>query len=153
EPTPAAHVNVVEFSPDGKRIYTTNDSGHGVVVWDIPARRPIERLSYGATVRSLSLTGDGQWLVSLTGQPAIWVWNTDTLTRGDFQPRAGFRSVVNGQVECSPQKDGHQMAHTTSTIGRTDLWDLDARHRIDSYPAGQVSITQCLAFRPDGRRL
>jgi WD40 repeat protein len=144
--------NIVRFSPDGSQIYATDNAGEGVVVWDV-ATRKIRKLPHDQVVRSLGVTGDGQWLVTVTRPQLVWIWNTATWTPEDFRPEGRFGGSTALQVECTAQ--GHLVAYSSGTLEWTELWDLDARRRTDLYPVGLLSALaqQGLAFRPDGRRL
>ncbi len=144
--------NTVRFSPDGSRIYVTDNSASGVAVWDVPAKRLVKRLNHGMLVHTLSLTGDGRWLVTLGSQQSISIWNTATLTREYFRPIGGARGVTNSQIMCSFQ--GHVVAFSTISMGRSEIFDLDTRRRIENYETGVGEFGhQGLALRSDGRRL
>jgi WD40 repeat protein len=152
------HGNRIRISRDGARMYTASqNTAYGVTVWDIEGAKPRqepERLPQSSSVFSLSLSGDDRWLVTLATQ-AIRVWDTSTLTLNPFRPEGGSGNTNSAQAECSPV--GHLIAFSSATssatIGKTDLWDLDVRRRIDSIRVGLTAALQGLAFRPDGRRL
>jgi WD40 repeat protein len=145
-------LNVVKFSTDGSRLFTTCHENQGVRVWDLAGPKPVERLlPHGAIVHDLSLSGDGRWLVTVTSAQSVRIWDALTYTPDDLHPEGGVVSVVNGHVECNSRE--HLLAYSSSSIRRTDLCNLDIRRRIDGYPAWQSPSSKGLAFRPDGHRL
>jgi WD40 repeat protein len=121
------------------------------VVWDLATRQAIKLLRHDQMVSGLGVTGDGQWLVTITRPQFVYIWNTATWTLEDFRPEGRVGGVAAAQIECSAE--GH--LYSTGTLEWTELWDLDARRRADVYPVGLLGTLaqQGLALRPDGRRL
>ena len=147
--------NIVKYSRDGSRVFILDNADNGVAVWDIADRR-LTRIPHGMIVRGLSLSGDGRWLVTLNSSSMISVWDAVTLSKAEFPHLGGSGGSGNCQVACASSPQGELLAYASATriSGLINLWNLDSRRRIDTImtemnPFGQ----QCLAFRPDGRRL
>jgi WD40 repeat protein len=148
-----SEVNSVLFGRDGSRLYVSDNTGHGVAAWDLPGRQ-LTRLTHDATARSLGLAGDGRWLVTFSGTHSVSVWDTASLARADFPRLGGYSATISAQVVCSRSPRGELVAFSSSVMQKVDVWNLDTRRRVDWVMLGiNAAGSQCLAFRPDGRRL
>ena len=78
-----ASVNTVVFSPDGSQIVVTDNDIQGVGFWNFRERSLVENPQRHELV-GLSFSGDGRWLVTLSSQKSISVFNATTLERVDF---------------------------------------------------------------------
>src|SRR5262249_11717671 len=127
----------VKFSKDGRRIFATYLAGVGGMVWDVALRQKVESFTTGAPAIRLCLTGDGQRLAILTESQALMIWDTVTLKPTDFSPTRnfGYGTTFSGHIACNDR--GNLLAYSSSSIRSTEAWDLDARHRIDSYAQGE----------------
>jgi WD40 repeat protein/tRNA A-37 threonylcarbamoyl transferase component Bud32 len=143
----------VKYSKDGSRIYSTHLGGVGVIVWDVRGRRQIKGFTAGTGAMRVDLTGDGRTLAILTENQSVLTCDTTTLEPTDFSrtKSRGYGSTFGGHIALS--HTGNLLAYTFGPIRSTEVWNLDANHRIDRYPQGESLDSRCLAFRPDGRRL
>jgi hypothetical protein len=61
------------FSPDGKRIVTTDDKS--AQVWDAQTSRLLFTLPHGGTVYHAVYSADGTWVVTASGDGTVKIWN------------------------------------------------------------------------------
>jgi WD40 repeat protein/serine/threonine protein kinase len=136
------------FSPDGKRIVTTDDEC--ARVWDAQTNQLLFTLPHAKTVYQAVYTPDGTRLVTAGGDGFVKIWNAATgtllreLTRQDAKPRRYF--VV------ATSHDGKLVAAIDSLGEVAHVWDAgtgvllaELRNDASEFPS--------LTFSSDGRWL
>jgi WD40 repeat protein len=122
----------IQFSPDGKLIAGTGESG-SIYVWDIKDGKETHLNSYAnhfafSSVDPLLASGE---LVGLSG-PAVILWNTkDFTSKGIFDLEPNLNSAYSGvttSVSFSP--DGRLLAAVVN--GKLRFWDVAANKEIES---------------------
>ena len=64
------------FSPDGKRVVTTDDDG--AQIWDVGSRQVLFSMRHGNTVYDAGYTPDGSRVVTAGADGTVGVWNAST---------------------------------------------------------------------------
>jgi WD40 repeat protein/Flp pilus assembly protein TadD len=144
-PGPAGRFNVA-FSPDGRRLASTDDDGT-VKVWEVPTAKLVRTLhGHDAAVTAVAFAPEGRRLASAGADGAVKVWDADA----DREPLHldGHRGAVTA-VAFDPE--GRRLA-SAGADGVVTVWDADAGRKLVSLrgPGDEVSA---LAFSPDGRLL
>ncbi|MDH6247818.1 TIR domain-containing protein [Mycobacterium sp. OTB74] len=98
-------------------------------------------------VARLAFSPDGCSVVSNSGEPTVWVWNTDT-GKPVGAPLTGHTAAV-WSVAFSP--DGRRVA-TGSADKTVRVWDAHSGQPV-GHPIAVPSAVNSVAFSPDGSRL
>jgi WD40 repeat protein len=135
------------WSPDGKRIVTTDDKA--AQVWDAVTYQRLLLLPHGDTVYDARYTPDGQRIVSACGDGYVRIWDaaSGALLR-DLSPKGARPRYFLEAV--SP--DGELVAAIDINGLRADVWEIGTgtlRTSVDLDGSGWPS----LAVSPDGRWL
>ena len=87
-------MDLVAFSSDGSRavtVYTAEDFGAMIQIWDLPARQRLNQILFGQIVTSVSLDEHGERLLAGTWAKSVHMWNAKTgeeiFTAGCVGPR------------------------------------------------------------------
>ena len=139
------YVNVVDFSPDGKRLVGTTDRGHAVV-WDTSSyESPATPVSADAEPVSFAYySPDGRYLVTSTTDGTIRL-RDPTTHEALGAPLVGHRGSVI-PLGAAFTADSSRLI-TAGLDGQTLLWDVETRTQIgDPWPGGAGG-----SGSPDGR--
>jgi WD40 repeat protein/transcriptional regulator with XRE-family HTH domain len=156
---PQAGRGVVAYSPDGLDLATGDASGNAVV-WAVADGHQVSSMTIGAPIRAIAWSRDAQFLATASEDGSVRVWDPasgSALARFD-QPAAVYALAF------SP--DGGKLA-SASLDAKTRIWDRAANTATVLSTAASVvdrfspdggnefaeSLTQTLAFSPDGRQL
>jgi WD40 repeat protein len=139
--------NVVAFSPNGRLLAA--DGGHGLVLWDIAARKQVG-LFEGASsgfVSALAFSRDGSMLasgdVAVGGSGGTRVW--DVASQKALTQSRGFR--LNSVTDLAFSPDGRTLAIGKS-VGSLEVLDLPER-TLRTRRTGDA-IVGAVAYSPDG---
>jgi WD40 repeat protein/tRNA A-37 threonylcarbamoyl transferase component Bud32 len=135
-------VNVVVFSPDGKKMATASDDGTARL-WDVATGALLATLPHKGPVKVAVFSPDGAKLA--TGDANVQIWDVATANRhGDALRSGGLRSLAfspNGTKLC-----------TVSGDGAARLWDVNTCQPLgDALP--HMDIVWAAAFSPDSTKL
>ena len=137
-------VSAVAFSPDGKKLASSDESV--IKLWDFDAGRELLTLAGRVeTVNSVAFSPDGKTMASGGNEPTVKLW--DVATGQQVRVLAGGRFVV-GSVVFSP--DGKILAGTDRR--NISLWDVATGRQLWTLDAEGTWVGS-LAFSPDGKTL
>ena len=109
------------FSPDGRRLATTDGREHSVRIWDAGTGRWLRRLGeHAAPIRSAAFSPDGRLLTTGAGDGTAAIWSVAT---GRELRCLDARTDLLRRVAFSP--DGRLLA-ASGNDGDIRLWDLDS---------------------------
>ena len=138
------------FSPDGRRIVTTDDTC--AQVWDAATSRLLFTLPDGETVGNAVYSPNGTQLVTTSGGGTVKIWDattgaalrTLTRVRSDGKPASYF------DVTMSP--DGALVAATTHDSHFVEVWDAATGAPLAELASDGLGWPS-IAFSADGRWL
>jgi WD40 repeat protein len=145
---PGAGSELAQFSPDGKRLLTSQP----IQLWDAAAAKPVGRPLPHGFLTALAFSRDGRLLVTAgRGRDGngrefndVRLWDTATgAARGEPLPQADVQALT-----FSP--DGKRLA--AGAWGGTRLWDV-GKGKADGEVLSQHGHVQAVAFSPDGQVL
>jgi WD40 repeat protein len=149
---------LLAWSPDGKRLASSDRLETSIRLWDPVTRKPVRALrGHGKELRCLAWSPDGQRLASAGIDGTVKVWDVD---RGQETNTLPFAlnlelGVSRSGSECvstlawSP--DGKQLA-VAGDDATIKVWDLNSRKEsVTLY--GQNGDISGVAWSPDGKRL
>lgn len=147
-PTGARDPDAFVFSPDGRALMLTTDTGHTARLWDVGAGRVKATLTSRTGGLVTPYFSAGGRLVAFTAGKQIELWD---ITAG--RPR--FKAVQGGPVyslDFSP--DGLMLATADPGARAVRLWSVEAGGLAATLPlpAGE-SGTPVVGFSPDGHTL
>ena len=150
-------ITTLSLTPDGKRIFSGNDSG-GLCVWDAVSLQPLRRFRKGKAGSALLtlVPPEGVGLSVREGYPGVLVqcWDLDTgAERGALRIEGKYGVVA---VACTP--DGRRLA---AYDDRMRIWDLGLGRTqpfaVERDLSGFAELDHegvlSLAFSHDGQRL
>jgi WD40 repeat protein len=136
-------LEVLIFSPDGKRLAAGNRNG-GIQVWDVRTRKSMREFKpFDHDVRALAFSPDGKTLASV-GRPT-WIKLHDVET-GDQRSLFETRGCQANCMTYSP--DGKTLA--TAFFGLVYLYD-PVTGKVKRTLTKHEETIQSLAFSPDGK--
>jgi WD40 repeat protein len=142
----------ITFSPDSRRLATTDNSNTTVTVWDVPTGRKQLTLGHDHPVGGVAFSPDGRLLASAGGRrysPAgtvLKVW--DAQTGQELLSLRGHTGIVYC-VAFSP--DGRRLA--SGSVDQTvKLWDVQTGQEVLTL-RGHSGDIRGVEFSPDGHRL
>ncbi|HEV3303237.1 MAG TPA: M56 family metallopeptidase [Planctomycetaceae bacterium] len=142
----------IAISPDGTLL--AGPCGDSLVLWNLSAPEPKERVRIATSALSVAFSPDGQTFASGTTfkENAIHIWNLRTQ---EPKEQAVLRNVGNAGVEAlafSP--DGNVLASSTGYENAIRLWKMQSgQPEAFAILKGHSSKTFALAFAPDGKQL
>ena len=147
--TKSPPLTVVEFSPDG-RLLATTENDNSVRLWDWRAGREIGALpGHEYAVRDLAFSHDGERLYSLTVD-SLEVWNTDTQRQIRTLPVKSDAFLKSMMV--SP--DDRRIAAVTDYKNQyIEQWDAASGDRVGNRIGDPDQWIFDYAYSPDGRYL
>jgi WD40 repeat protein len=140
----------VTFSPDGTKLATAENAGHGttaIEIFSVPALVQLKTLRADAGT-ALQFSPDGRLLVFGDVQGRVWFYDTHTWTPR-VRPLLAHAGAV-ATVNFSP--DGQTLA-TTAGDGTTRLWDVLSGRPIGTTLPGLADGYVAAAFVDGGTRL
>jgi len=142
---PGRDVDLIAFSPDSKKIATSNHWGN-ILLWDVQSGAAISKLvTSDNSTRAISFSPDGKELTAV-GDKGIHVWNVL-----NSQYIGEYPKLYKWELKSfAYSPDGKQLV-SGGDVGETILWDVAAKTSINSFN-GKSSI-KSLAFSPDGMKL
>jgi WD40 repeat protein len=139
-------VNHLAFAPDNLLLASGGDDGC-VWLWNIPARTPLARLSWGAKfVFALAFSPDGQTLAVGTDSSVLLLREEG----GTWKPFHQAREHQSWVTSVSFTRDGQLLA-TGSADGTIRLWDAATRRKksLKTFTAG-LGAVRSVEFAPNG---
>ncbi|HEX8106472.1 MAG TPA: WD40 repeat domain-containing protein, partial [Kofleriaceae bacterium] len=145
----AAHGRMwwASYSPDGRRIVTTDDEG--AQVWNADSRTLELSLPHGNIVYQAAFTPDGAQIVTAGADGTVKVWDART-GRPIWSLRRGPPGDVATYLTLAISPRGTEVAAIDSTGAVADIWDLRTGAPIRAL-AGNAGST--LEYSYDGRWL
>ncbi len=135
-----ARVSIVALSPDGSRLAAVVDEARKVVLWDVPAGRPIwEPVPLGTAITAIEFSEDGQLLAACAANFGARVWWAES---GKHYRDCPDTSRNYNDVDISID---NELAAFSAANGPLAFWDL---------PAGEsLPFDFAHRFRANGIRL
>jgi WD40 repeat protein/serine/threonine protein kinase len=136
------------FSPDGRRIVTTDDKN--AQVWDARSRQLLFTLPHDDTVYHAVYSVEGTRLITASGDGTVKIWDaTDgTLLRSLMHDGLKLRYAA---LAVSP--DGKRLAAMDMTGTCTNVWDAATGASLAELHNNSASELPSLGFSSDGRWL
>ena len=139
-------VNVVEFSPDGKRLLTASTDATARI-WDLDSGREIVVMKgHKRGILTAVLSPDGTRVVTASNDSTARIW--DASSGREIAVLAGHERPVRSAV-FSP--DGTRIV-TASEDLTARLWDAENGRQLSVF-AGHEQLVSMARFSPDGRRV
>ncbi|WP_020469922.1 WD40 repeat domain-containing protein [Zavarzinella formosa] len=138
-------VRFLAFGPDGKTILSCTK--RELIVWDRETGLAKWRLSTGADVSSLVLSGDQRILIG-TGKTQIRRWD---LANGRELP--AIKEEEKRYAVAALSADGSLVAAGEDGRSEIDVWETATGKRLHRFSPGENFALRLLALSPDGRRL
>jgi WD40 repeat protein/transcriptional regulator with XRE-family HTH domain len=134
----------VAYSPDGKRIATT-DWNNSAKLWDAKSGQLLMTLTgHSESVNGVAFSPDGKLVATASDDETAKIWNVET---GDeLLTLSGHDRPVH-DVSFSP--DGHHLA-SASDDGTAKVWDLKTGKELLTF-SGHGDTVFDVAFNPNGR--
>ncbi len=136
------------FSPDSRTLAILG-AGVPIRLWDITARRAVDRVLDGDVPVDLAYAPDGRLLAVATRGGVVQLWDTTTYT-----PRATLKVTDGPALAVTFSPDGKRLAVTgpRGPEGKVSIWDTETFARIAELTSqtDQISST---TFSPDQRFL
>jgi RNA polymerase sigma factor (sigma-70 family) len=151
--------HLMRFTPDERRLITTNTKDGELLVWDLADGKVIHRMSLTNRVRSMAVSPDGRWLASCSENPmdergdeAVRLWDLKTGREVKALPH-GLLAIWD--LAFSP--DGSRLAAggpelDRSPPGRIRVWEVPSGKEVLTIETHTETV-QPVAFSPDGRIL
>jgi WD40 repeat protein/serine/threonine protein kinase len=138
------------FSPDGKRLLTSDDQD--AQIWDVDTARPVRRLPHGTTVYQAIYASDGKEIFTAGDDDRVRIWDPDEATapRVLTFKRADGQSTRYGKLSLDPQH--HLVAAIDISGDVAHVWDTETGHPLAEVRNAQLYFPS-LAFSADGRWL
>ena len=135
----------VAYSPDGKTVASSGNSGNTIHLWNIENGKRLRTLEgHTDMVNALTFSPDGKTLVSGSDDDTLRVWNAGT---GRLRRTlAGHRNDVKAVVF---SRDGKMLA-SGSKDASVRLWDAETGRFLPTL-RGHVWEIEAVAFSPDGK--
>jgi WD40 repeat protein/ferric-dicitrate binding protein FerR (iron transport regulator) len=134
-------------SRDGRKLAvgyeSRNKNESGVVVWNLPRRRPLVELTGARRTHALAFTSNGKTLVFAGGPKGVHVQDS-----GDRRERIVLGERGDPVLCLAVSPDGRTVAAGCKG-GRIRLWDLQTG-RLEATLEGHERDVQSLAFHPNG---
>lgn len=147
----AGWVSRVAYTPDGRRLISTDGAGGLLTVWDTRSGVRLSDLrGHSLNVYALALGPDGKRIASGagirgSGSGELIVWDTNSGKKGD-----SFLNLVDGVADLAFSPDGRQLA--VANFGNVvRVHDLDGKEPV--LELGHARIATSVAYSPDGRRI
>jgi WD40 repeat protein len=147
-------VNVLAFSPDGRRL-VSGGNGQPLRVWDTATGKELHTFEgHTDNVLSAAFHPDGRLFASGGDDKSVRLW--DAVTGREVRRFTGHTATVPG-VAFSP--DGRLLA-STSNDNTVRIWETATGRLLHTsrrnFPEGitiDTAVPYCVTFSPDGRRL
>jgi WD40 repeat protein/serine/threonine protein kinase len=151
-----APVHCAEFSPDGRRIASSDQQGW-VKIWDAQSGQEILRFhAHREHARSVAFSPDGQRLATASWDGTAKVWDVQALERDPAAaPQLTFSGHPGAVQRVLFSRDGQYLASAGAAPdkqGQVKFWDVNTGVEVLAV-AARVSTVKCLDLSPDGRRL
>lgn len=138
-------VSSVAFSPDGSRLASAG--GTMLMLWDVAARRLLQRVDLGATVHNVAFSADGRQVATGDEMGRVRVWNV-----ADGGLLKSFDTAHQGSVWSVAFAPGGGTLASVGDDAKVLLWDLATGRPRELTPAHGRPVFD-VAFSPDGKRL
>jgi WD40 repeat protein/serine/threonine protein kinase len=144
------------FSPDGRRIASSDQDGW-VKVWDARTGRELVKFrAHPEHARSVAFSPDGRRLATASWDGTVKVWDAQALDKDPAAPPLLTLKGHDGLARNAAfSPDGQCLAAASGrwmNSGEVQVWDATTGAPVVAVPA-YVSSLNCLDFSPDGRRL
>jgi sugar lactone lactonase YvrE len=138
----------VAFSPDGKRLASAGGvAGGEIMVWDTGTWQSVYTLKgHSNWITCLTFAPDGQTLASGASDHSIRLWDLTTGLLARTIPIADARGNQLPDLAFSP--DGRLLASSYG-VPEISIWEVATGTELRTL-TGPTSMTQALAFSPDG---
>jgi WD40 repeat protein len=148
-PTPSGRMWSASFSPDGKRVLTSDDTS--ARIWDAQSHRLLFVLDHADIVYAAMFSADGR-TVFTAGGAGVKIWNAGdgTFVRDLTRPLTAGHMSYYGLAK-SP--GGDLLAAIDTTGGYAHVWDLQHGSLLQALATGSSAYQPVLAFSPDGQWL
>ena len=141
-PVLLGHKNIVTsvyFLPNGNELVTTSQdrTARG---WDLRTGRPTFTFTHNNIVRRAESSADGRWLLTLTDDYQVQVWN--------MQTKVAFRALGNEAelMRLARISPNGRWVVTVSGSGHTRVWERESGQQLMYLPLG--SEVRSIAFSP-----
>jgi RNA polymerase sigma factor (sigma-70 family) len=158
-------VNILAFSPDGKRLVSAGAGDRVISLWDVDTGREVRQLRSTGFVGSLTFLADGKQLLG-TGVETVWDTDTGQVLRqvkgavsflSAVAPEAGlmaaFRFIIPTPEKRAETEQGRPPRKIVliDTATGNDVRSVEVA--LDGNDVQQGVMPNALAFSPEGRTL
>jgi len=140
---------IIAFSPDGKKLVTSDSRDNSLQVWDIRTGQEVLSLSgHQRPISCVAFSSDGKRIVSGAEDNTVKVWDAETALETRALKHDRQVKAIGG-LAFSP--DGRKIA-TGSDKNTLTILDAETSEELLTLNGHTAAVTS-MAFSPDGRRI